>query len=503
MSKSSDNLKAVLDYYGIAQNNLAQALGVDPSLVSRWLNGQRKLRASSPQMDALAEYILSHSRRANDIEWLKERFEKDGLPTDFSSVYKSKQNLIMWLACDGEELRRSLGSLPLLDTNPLKKRHTVVGEGGGELSCLDMALEFEPILSAADNKSCICIFLSSDRIKTAINGNIASLLLRMTKEKDIEIRMLVCVSGDTQAMSALIGTYISGLITGHVQLSVVHGLSQTVTNQMHIIVPKRAAMLVTETSGAGAPPVALIVSSLAFVNSIYESFEQAARFSQPVLSVYGDDYSRNILEIIYQEFCTYGALDVVKDSINPMYMAEENYNEVLKRQGNKGEEYEWRSREFVRFKMGMDEALAKGSVFREILSLRRLNQIASDGFCRMPGLYFMNKGFVDLDSKGCAAILEGYIGYLEKVSTFNLLILDDIDQLNFDNCWQLKQNHHVAINHWSGSEPVMIHSDQLLLLREFQSHFDRLWAQGDRGIGKRSAVMAILRDVLKRLDKRS
>jgi hypothetical protein len=34
------------------------------------------------------------------------------------------------------------------------------------------------------------------------------------------------------------------------------------------------------------------------------------------LNIYGDDFSRNILEILYREFCTPGALDVVKDNIN-------------------------------------------------------------------------------------------------------------------------------------------------------------------------------------------
>jgi hypothetical protein len=175
------------------------------------------------------------------------------------------------------------------------------------------------------------------------------------------------------------------------------------------------------------------------------------------------------------------------------------YEHFLLTQGHSEEEFAWRSAEFIRFKSGMDETLKGGLVFREILSLARLNQIAQDGFCRMPGLYFMFKGFVNLDAEGCAAILNGYIYYLNTVPNFHLLILDDISMLHTDNCWQLKQNHHVAINHWSGNEPVMIHSDQLLLIREFQMHFDSLWAQGSGCIGNRSGVIDTLQDVLERL----
>jgi hypothetical protein len=83
-----------------------------------------------------------------------------------------------------------------------------------------------------------------------------------------------------------------------------------------------------------------------------------------------------------------------------------------------------------------------------------------------------------------------------------VLILDDIATLHSDNCWQLKQNHHLAINHWSGAEPVMIHSDQLILLREFQAHFNHLWALGTGSLGNRAGVIAALQDVIKRLAKR-
>ena len=507
MTNSIENLKAVIEYFGVNKNEMARAIGVDPSLISRWLNGERKLRAASPQMETLSEYILAHSKRIHDIEWLKTQFEAAGLPTDISSVYRTKQNLIMWLASDGENLRRNLGSIypTFMTKNPRQKKSATIARSGDsavKLSYLDIALELELILSGLSDKSIVDIFLSNDQITTTVNEDIAALLLRMTGKNNLKIQMVVCVSGDTKAMSALIDTYMAALVSGHIKLSVVHGMTQTVTNQMHLIVPGIAAMLLTETPGVTAPPVAVTIREPSFIVEIQKSFEQAARYAQPVLNIYGDDFSRNILEIIYQEFCTPGALDVVKDNVNPMYMTEEAYNHALRLHGHSETEYAWRSAEFTRFKSGMDETLRGGSLFREILSLSRLNQIAQDGYCRMPGLYFMKKGFVHLDAQGCAAILYGYIHYLETVPNFYVLILDDITMLHSDNCWQLKQNHHLAINHWSGPEPVMIHSDQLMLLREFQVHFDRLWAQGAGGIGSRANVISILRNVARQLTGR-
>lgn len=113
MTAPNTHLKAALQHLGITNIELAKALGCDPSLISRCVSGQRSLKAASVQMDAIAEYILSQAKRMQDVEWLKAQFLEAGLPTDNSTVYRFKQNLIMWLATDGETLRKNLGrSLP-------------------------------------------------------------------------------------------------------------------------------------------------------------------------------------------------------------------------------------------------------------------------------------------------------------------------------------------------------------------------------------------------------
>lgn len=508
MTNPAENLKSVMEYFGITNNELAKAIEVDPSLVSRWLSGQRRIKAASASMDSLVEYILNRSKRVHDIEWLKTQFEKDGLPTELSTVYRVKQNLIMWLASDGEALRRNLGSsssASVTKESPHKKTRTLnenASDSMTKIGYLDIALGMKQLLSEFPDESSMDIFLSNDEIATAVSEDVSRLLLHVVTKSKLHIRLLVCISGNTQALSRLIDTYMQPLVSGHVSLLVVHGMTQTVTNQMHIILPEKYAVLITETPKTAAPPVAVIVREKAFVREIQLSFERSICYAHPVLNVYDDNFSRNILEILYVEFATPGNLDIVKDSINPMYMTADAYDRFLLTHGHSKAEYTWRSAEFVRFKSGMDEILKGGAVFREILSLSRLNQIAQDGFCRMPGLYFMKKGFVKLDAEGCAAILDGYIHYLNTVPNFNVLILDDITMLHADNCWQLKQNHHLAINHWSGDEPVMIHSDQLLLIREFQMHFDSLWAQGEGCIGNRSGIIDTLQDVLARLSER-
>ncbi|MEL7609631.1 MAG: helix-turn-helix transcriptional regulator [Bacillota bacterium] len=506
MTNTATKLKTVMDYFAISGNQLAKALNVDPSLVSRWLSGKRKLRVASAQMDALAEYILAQSRNTDDIKWLNAHFETEGLPTQMSSVHRIKQNLVVWLASDGDSLRRNLGGgAPDMGRSQLAPPQAApvcpTRQSSIRLGFVQIALELAPLLTALAPESRVDIFLSSDRIAAIAQEDISGLIIRAIEKTRLKIRLVICVSGDTQAISRLIDVYMQPLVSGHIRLLLVHGMTQAVTHQMHVIIPDSAVMLVTETPGVAAPPVALVVTDRSFVEETQKSFEQTVRYAQPALQVYSDDYSRNILEILYMEFATPGSLDVVKDSVNPLYMTKEAYDRALLALGHEGAEFAWRSAEFARFKAGMDGVLGGDSVFREILSLSRLMQVARDGFCRMPGLYFMKKGFVNLNAEGCVAILNGYIHYLEAVPNFHLLILNDLSALHAGNCWHIKRNASMAANCWSGEEPLMIHTNQTLIVSEFQSHFDTLWAQGAGSIGNRAGVIAILRDVVVLLTK--
>ena len=496
MTTSAQRLKAVLTYLNITPSALSRALGVDPSLVSRWLSGSRYLRAASPQMENLADYLLSRGKRVHDIEWLKTQFEAAKLPGDLTSVYAIKQNLILWLASDGDDIRRNLGGAPQARKTPPPKP-----AADPHLGVLDTVLSLRRLLSQASKGAAVDLFLSSDRIQSVVNADVAALLSGAVERGEISLRMAVCVSGDTRAMSNLVDAYMKALITGGVRLCVVHGLTEPVARQMYVILPTDAALLVTETPGGGAPPVSVLVRDGAFLTEIRASFEASFRYAQSVLTVYGDEYTRDVIEILALEYCTPGALDVVKDSVNPMFMTPAAYDRFLRTRGHGESEFAWRSAEFVRFKTGMDGNLKSGSVFREVLSLSRLREIAQRGACRMAGLYFAERGYVDLDRQGCLDILNGYVAYLENEPNFHLRLLDDLDELHGNNCWHIKQNSHISINNWQGASPVMVHSDQLMLLREFQARYDALWDRGANAIGSRAGVIDILRDVAGRLEK--
>ncbi len=504
MLQTTENLRRILERFHIGNSELAKALGVDPSLVSRWLKGERKLKASSVTVESLAEYLLKSCKSIEDIRWLQENFEQAALPADMTSVGRARQNLILWLASDGEELRRNIGTPSLLQrvrTPAAAPTGDLPGNKGTDGSFM-IVMELNALLKDMPEGGNVDVFLSSDEVDIATSEGMSRLVKQAVENYKCSIRLLVRISGNTQAVSRLIDTYMQLLVSANMQLFTVHGMTQTVANQMQIILPGRGAMLITEIPKAASPPVGIAVRDEHFTRELEDSFERILRYAQSSLNVYNDNYSRNILELLYMEFAMPGNLDVVKDSINPLYMTCTAYDRVLRAQGQDTEEFAWRSAEFHRFKEGMDRVLAGGTIFREILPMSRLNHIAENGYCRMPGLYFMKLGCVNLDAQGCADILEGYIGYLEHVPAFQMVILEDIAPLHEDSCWHIKQHQSVAINTWNGEEPVMIHSDQPWLVREFQAHYEHLWMQQGNAASSRGHVAGILRDALARLRAR-
>lgn len=506
MGKPNVRLKMALEYLGLTNLAMAKALDFDPSLISRYLSGQRRLLAASPQMDAIADFLLERSKRLRDVEWLKEQFTSAGLPTDTSTVYQLKQNLIMWLATDGETLCKNLGRTPSGDiagdpSRQISSQPTAQIENDVKIGNLQIVLALRVMLETLPEGASVRVFLSSDRIAMATDQDFSGTLMETAVRKKLSVSMLVCVSGDTRSIHKLLDIYIAGLIAGYVRLSVVHGITQAITGTMHILADK-TCLLVNETFGQAAPPIGALMRDESFARESGDNFDSTARYAQPVLRIYGDECTREVIELLAMEYCEPGPLDVIKDSVNPMFLSRNAYDRFLRTRGHDEAGFAWRSAEFARFKAGMDECIRGGSEFREIISLARLNDIVLRGSCPMAGLYFAEQGYLDLDRQGCIDVLNGYIECLANDPAFSLLILDSLPELHGNNCWHIKRGSHVSVNNWQGGEPVMICSDQLMLLREFQTRYDELWARGAGAIGSRVNVLNILKDAVERMSKK-
>ncbi len=506
------NLKVVMKHFEIQNKALAKALNVDPAQVSRWMNGKRELKVASEMMGPLAEYILSRALTSGDMGWLKRTFAADGLGTDFETVSQLKRALILWLASDGAEFKRQFWER--LEDGGGKNSGTDYGQypygagsaeriHGGDYSVmaggLDITLKLEKIFAAVETGGNIDICLSSENNTLITEEAIVRVIFAAVTERNIHVRCLLSISSNSAALSRIINTYMHPIVTAGMEVAVIHGIMQPMFSQMSVIVPGECIAIISEVYGSCAPAAALLVTEESFVKSALAGFERTFHYAQPIATAYGDGYAKNILDIFYQEFAEPGNLDILKDGINSMYLSQAAFKAFLKTRGRSGDALSRRCNEFGRFKCGMDANLRSGTVFREIISRERLERIAVEKCCRMPGVYFLEKGILELDAAGCTAILEGYIDYLKAFSNFNLMIVDGITAINPDSCCHLKQNRHVTINAWDKQEPTLIYSDQLILTHEFQTHFNHLWMRESYSLGVRDKTIETLETILAKL----
>lgn len=496
----SRNLKALMTQLSITSAQLAKTLNVDPSLISRWLRDGCGARKASQHALAIGEYVASRRLSPENRAWLcaaLARVEGSGV---------SPERIALWLypradlpapqpSTDSEgDFSNLLVLKSFRDAVAVREPAASMppSEPAASLSVCRGSMEIAALLHRelfnAKNELPINLFLTSEAIESAVDAQIISVIHKLTVEKRLNVRVLVQSANNSAMSSRLVGAYMPLLVLGRLSLSIVQGTPQTFTASMNIIIPGRSAIIVTEAVQKSSPAFATIIREPELLSNMMDNFESTLRFARPLMTAYDDSFARNIIEAFFEEYGRPGSLDVIKCGLNPMYMSVAQYGKVIEKFGHRDEQYRWRLAEFTRFKAAMDDVLAT-SRFREVLSLPKLRRIALEGRCRMPSMYFMDAGVWYLDAADCVDMLSGYIRYLETCPSFQLLLVEDESLFSENSCWHIKSNKHVMIHSWNVDHPIMVYSDQLLLIDEFQRHFDHIWEQiSAAGTSKRRAI---------------
>ena len=480
-------LKMLMMQLNITSAQLARGLNVDPSLISRWLKQGCGERKAAEHAMAIESYVLRRRLSPENRAWLAAEIGGPLSPGKIAHWLEPRAVVL------DEEDRSPLlvGSFhSAIEKQAQPASHLLAVDGTEKIVTL---LHGE--LTALPEGTVIDIFLSSEASSFAVDSRFLAELRAAVEAQKLVIRILVQSANNSSMASRLISACMPMLVQGQLTLSIIQGTPQTFTITTNIILPKRAAVIVTEAVQPHVTAVGTVVRDPAIVRDMQDSFENSLRFARPMMTAYDDSFARNIIEIFFEEYGVPGSLDVIKSGMNPMYMTVEQYGRVLREFNHPEDQYAWRYNEFDRFKSAMD-AVLQTSRFREVLSLSKLREIAETGICRMPSMYFFWAGIWNLDAQDAVNIFDGYIYYLENTPNFQVILLEDEQLFSSNSCWHIKNNKHIMIHSWNIDEPMMVYSDQLMLIDEFQQHFDRLWQKTGAGSSKRQVIRMLksLRD---------
>lgn len=512
--KTFTNLRAVLEYFEIQNRDLAQAINISPSMVSNWVQGKRALRASSGSAAAIADYVLSRRvLTSRDITWLKKHFEQDGISIDFDSASDIKRNLIIWLADDGQEvldILKKTGDIYIeneqTDALPSSQYLYSIGPSGRIYSndysvrtgVVDISLRLSRIFETIEEGTNVDICLSSETASTIMENVFIVEIIKAFRSKNIRVRMLIALSSNSIALSRIISVYSQLIVNGNMEIYISHGMMQPMIHQTSIFIKNTCAVVITELPDSFSPPAALFITESIFLKDAADGFDRVVRYAQPLMQFYSESVSKGIVDLLHREFCDEGDLDILSGGVDPLMLEREEYCEILKQKGFKGSALEWRREEYSQVKNGFENNLKRGTIFREIISSESIKGMVVNGSCELPSIYFMDTGKMLIDKRLCAAILKGYARMLKTYPNYHLAIAQKLDE-NQQGTRHIKHSRHITLSPWKSARPMLIYSDQMIMIHEFQTYYNELWMS--LSAGTRENTIAFLDIMTEEIEK--
>lgn len=511
--KKLTNLRILLDHFGVPNLDLAKAINVSPSMVSNWVQGKRPLRISSGSVAAIADYILSrHALATKDTKWFKKQFEQAAIPADFDSASDIRRNLIIWLADDGKDVMEILfgtGELHIASDHEDDASYSSylysIGPAGriysndysARAGILDISLRLGRIFETLKEGATIDICLSSEATAAVIQDAFVAEIIKASHAKNVCLRMLVAISSNSGSLSHIISAYIPMIASGKMSLHISHGMTQPIIYQSKVLIPDTCVVVITELPDSFSPPAALFITEKSFLTDYAARFNRIVQSAMPLIQFYPDSSLKGIADLLHREFSDTGDLDILNDSLNPLVLECREYIEILKQKGFRGNALEWRVQEYLRIKDGFENNMKDGVVFREIISAVFLKHTVVNGSCELPSTYFMDTGKSLINTKSCAAILNGYARMLETHPNYHLFVAPHLDEYQ-KGTRHIKHGRHVTLNPWR-EEQRLIFSNQAVVTHEFQASFNELWVSLSAGV--RENTISLLRIMSQEIEK--
>lgn len=100
----SNKLNMIMTILNCNNSRLGRGINVDPSLISRWKSGSRKLKPNSPYIPLIVDFLLRTEPMAYQIESINNMLGTEFQLKKYGDICKFKNALIEWLSSPNESL---------------------------------------------------------------------------------------------------------------------------------------------------------------------------------------------------------------------------------------------------------------------------------------------------------------------------------------------------------------------------------------------------------------
>lgn len=497
-------LSFLIKNFNISNSKLAKAISVDPSLVSKWINGRRVPPANSPYIIHIAEHFLKHPsdeyQQAGLLELLRAEFPH----LDLEIYGTRKKALIKWLTGLNIPFQEHFKAIHM-ETIPGNSWPTIPyisrffpdhsqenGQASGELSFFELfrgregrrnsVINFLQSVLNANEPIELWLASQEDIIWIIEDKEILSQWKMMLKEilsRGHTIKIIHTVHRDISQISAMINHWVPLHLNGKVE-SFYHPKYEEPFFFKTIFIARGITSIFSfSTSLENDSAYTFQFRDSVVLDLLEQGFRSYLTQCQPLTRTFSGDKILQIFTEIIDIHRKPGYLYTLRDSLISLTMPLGLYARLIGRSSLTGKAKEER----IQLHQLWTEAFLhtiKHNRFREICPIEAINLLLSENTYMYPGSDFFLVEPFRLEAEDLLEHLSNIIFLLENNVNYELILFNNRPPLMPSNIsLTFKEDYYAIISSFGSAppKPYALVTSEGNTLQAFENYFENIYGQ--------------------------
>ena len=482
-----DYLKKV---FQVTDGEIGSYVHAAPSLVCRWRSGERSVDRfdDAYTVKRLAAFFIERAALKRRSPYLAEILSLDD--TDIEIENESFAAAIADYLFDGQPVRKADSADQPAYVTPSLTQTSFIGVQG-VIEALTVLRDRIHIAPGTD----ITVYLSleySRLFQDEAASEIWAILYRMNRNAPVRVvfdEWRDSAEKVTQNLKAL----LPYLQTGIIQLYMIKSTQKYFYHNLTFFAKGAGMAITTEPVGGMGVCISLLTESAEYVKGMGAVYAGFDRMSKSLARYVGGTKD----ETVYygKLFEPTEDLQMLSGGMNLLYLDEASYLSLLKINGIKGSQRNYRQAKFTEDKRKFDAFLEKHRI-KEIISLPVLDRMIAEGRIITSDFTF-HHGEIKADAAILKSLITGLLGYIARYENLTVY-LERGAELQQDFTCRIKGDSFVLLHTHESGKNHTVYSDNWMLVYEYIKQFGEA-QQSEQLMNMKDAVKAALQIRLEKL----
>ncbi len=483
MTVFANRLTLLLRQFNISNAKLAKAINVDPSLVSKWINGKRVPASNSMYILQIAEYFLKNLHDTYEQPLLLELLSAEFPQLNLQVYAVRRQALIDWLRGEEDSLRTHIKSLERSATNGSQSQFPIE-TGSYELykareGRRQAVINFLQAVLASPERVELLLMSQEDirwitEDQDFLNQWIS--LLHQVIKSGHQIKIVHTVNRDISQIAAMLKYWIPMHLTGQVESFYHHKYEDLALFKTVFIASGIKAILSLSTFKQNDSDYTLQFTDPAVLGLLEDYFKTYLSQCQPLIKVFSGDEMQQVFAQMIAAQSKPGNFYTLRNHLTSLTMPTTLFARLLKHSRLDEKQKEAHIKLHREWKEVFLQSLNYHK-FREICPVTAIDVNLNDPVYIYPGSEFFLLGSLHLEASDLKEHLEHIIDLLENYDNYELILFNTQTPLlhgQFSLTYKEDYYAMVSSNH---DESYIIETIEGNTLHAFENYFDNIYQQ--------------------------